>query len=146
MIVWPVLRTGLKALLPTLPGWSGVNVSDGAPLSGNTETYCAVAYVEGEETAGSFTPTPDDSGNFDTETGVLRCELYASNGDGDMDAAMTAAFSLLTALADAMKADRTLGFLPQGSTCSVSGDVIPGRSGGAGVLLLLSVSYTSPIT
>lgn len=145
-VVWPTLRAGLLTLLPTLPGWSGVLVTDGPPLSGDTGTYCAVGYVEDEQGAGTFTQTPDDSGFFDVETGEVRSELYTGNGDGDLAAAVNAGFTLVNALQAAMKTDRTLGCLPQGSTCSVRGDVITGRAEGAGQLLVLSVSYLSPIT
>ena len=145
-IVWPTARAGLLALLPTLPGWSGVAVYDGPPLSGDTGDYCAVGYVEDEQGAGSWSLTPDGSGFFDSETGEVRSELYTGNGDGDLAAAVVAGHTLVNALATAAKADRTLGFLPAGSTCSVSADVITGRSEGAGQLLVLSLSYTTPVT
>jgi len=151
--VWPVLRNGLVTLLPTLAGWSTVLVTDGPPLTGDTGqqtdgsvAYCAVGYVEDERGAGSWASSPEGSGHFDEETGEVRSELYTGNGDGDLSAAILAGFALVDSLKAAAAADRTLGLLPQGSTCSVSGEVVTGRSEGAGQLLVLSVSYTSPIT
>lgn len=145
-VQWPIVRAGLLTLLPTLPGWSGVLVTDGAPTSNDTGSYCAVGYVEDEQGAGTWTQVPSDDGFFDLETGVVRSELYTGNGDGDLAAAVNAGFALVNALQAAMRANRTLGFLPQDGTCSVSGDVITGRSEGAGQLLVLSVSYTATTT
>lgn len=152
--VWPLLRAGLLTFLPTLDGWSAVPVFDGPPLSGDTgeqpggsQAYCSVGYVEDERGAGSFTQAPDGSGFFDTESGEVRSELYTGNGDGDLAAAVSAGFALIDSLQASLAADRTLGgALPPGSTASVSGEVVTGRNEGAGQLLVLSVSYISPIT
>jgi hypothetical protein len=152
--VWPLAYTGLLTLLPTLPGWSATTVYDGAPESGDApgtdgvSRYIAVGFVEDEQGAGSFQQNPDGDGYFDIETGEVRSELYVGNGDGDLAGARTAAFALIDSLKAALAADRTIaGALPHGSTSSVSADVLPAKdSNGAGVLLILSVSYTAPVT
>jgi len=144
---WPVLRAGLVTLLPTLPGWSGVAVYDGQPLAGDqTTSYAAVGYVDGDPTAGSFTQTPDGSGFFDTESGEVRSELFVGTGDDDLPGVITTAFGLVDALKDYLRQDRTAGVLPKGSTTSLAADVQTGKDSGVGVLLVLTVSYTSPIT
>lgn len=148
---WPLLVTRLVALLPTLSGWSGVAVYDGAPDSadpGGTASvvYCAVGYVEDEQGAGRATQEPSGDGFFDGETGEVRCELFSGNGDGDMAAARTAGWALFDALKESIRADRTVGVLPHGSTASVSADVITGKQAGAGQLLVISLTYTTPLT
>lgn len=150
---WPLVQARLVQLLPTLAGWDQVDVHDGQPDSGDTgqdsdgnQSYCAVGYVEDEQGAGSFTQTPEGSGSFDGETGEVRSELFTGNGDGDMAAARTAGFTLIDSLKAYIATHRDLGALAQGSTVSLAADVITGKQAGAGQLLILTVSYTAPIT
>jgi hypothetical protein len=151
--LWPVVQAGLVTLLPTLSGWENTTVYDGAPLAGDApgddgiSSYCAVGYVEDEAGAGSWQQQPEGSGFFDLEAGEVRSGLFVGNGDDDLPAARTAAFALVDALQASMKADRRLGCLPNGATSSLSADVLPVQdSEVTGVLLILSVSYTAPVT
>lgn len=151
--VWPLLRAGLLEILPQLPGWEEVDVIDGPPTTHDTGqnsdgswAYCTVGYVEDERGAGSGTQRPSNDGFFDEEEGEVRSELYTGNGDGDLTQAVTDGFTLVDSLKAAIAADRTLGVLPQASTCSLAFEVVTGRTEGAGQLLVLSVTYTAPIT
>lgn len=150
MALWPQVASGLVTLLPTLPAFADVPVYDGAPLSGDsTASYVAVGWVLDEDGGGTCSFVQSGDGWHQTETGEVRCEVYSSNGDGDLAAARTAAFGLVEAVQAAIGTDRTLGgVLPVGSSCDLSVDVVPTQnSSGAGQLLVMSLSYVSaPVT
>lgn len=143
-VLWPLVQARLVELLPTLDGWADVPVYDGAPDSAEqTDAYCAVGYVEDEAGAGSFTQTPSGDGWFDDESGEVRCELFTGNGDGDVAAARTAGFDLISALQVSLAADRRLGVLPGTGSSSLGAEVVTGKQAGAGQFLILTVSYTT---
>ena len=49
---WPLLTARLVALLPTLSGWSAVQVFDGPPVTSEIPTsYCTVGYVDDDNVA-----------------------------------------------------------------------------------------------
>lgn len=149
MALWPAVVTHLVTTLPTLGAFTGVPVYDGPPLSAEeTPYYVAVGFVLDEDGGGSCSFAQAGDGWHLTETGEVRCEVWAHNGDGDLSAARTAAFALTDAVLAAIGNDRTLaGTLPQGSSCDLSVDVVPTQSkAGAGQLLVMSVSYFVPFT
>lgn len=148
MALWPQVAAQLVTLLPTLPAFSGVPVYDGAPLAGDeTPSYVAVGWVLDEDGGGSCSFVQSGDGFHLDETGEVRCEVFAGNGDGDLSAARTAAFALIDAVQAAIGLDRTLGVLPFGSSCDLSVDVVPSQSSsGAGQLLVMSVNYFAPFT
>lgn len=140
---WPVVHGRLVALLPTLPGWSGVPVYDGPPVTGDAPMrYVTVGFVNDEVSAGSFAHERAGNGFQVQETGNVRCELVTAIGTADLPEMRAAAFALLDALEVAIRADQTLGVLPAASTTSLEVDVIPTQStSGAVQRLVFSVNY-----
>lgn len=149
MALWPTVVSGLKLKLEALPAFSGVPVYDGMPNSAEqTSSYVALGFVLDEDGGGSVSFTQDGSGFFTTETGEIRCEVWAANGDGDLAAARTAAFALTDAVLALIGDDRTLGgLLPNASSCDLSVDVVPTETkAGTGQLLVMSISYVTPVS
>lgn len=149
MALWPQVVTGLKPLLEALPEFDGVPVYDGLPDSQEqTESYVAIGFVLDGSGGGSCSFKQHGGGWQTTETGQIHCEVWSGNGDGDLQAARTAAFALTDAVYALIGTDRSLGgLLPAGSSCDLSVDVVPTETkAGTGQLLVMSISYEAPVT
>lgn len=149
MALWPQVITGLKPVLAALPAFAGVPVYDGMPDSEEeTDAYVALGYVGDEDGAGSVEFTQHGSGFFTTEVGEIRSQVWAGNGDGVLSTARTAAFALTDAVLALIGNDRSLGgLLPHGSSCDLSVGVVPTETNeGTGQLLVMSITYTAPVT
>lgn len=147
MAVWPAIVEQQKTLLPTLPTWSGVQLYDGPPLTGDTPTeYLTLGFVLGEDYGGTYEQA-EGPGPFMQETGQLRSELVVLSGESDVLAALrTRAFALTDAWAAAIRADQTLGGVMQpSSTASLAVDIQPvqTRTGGVVQRLTVTVNYSA---
>jgi hypothetical protein len=126
---WPRIVSGLVALLPTLTGWSGVSVFDGAPITADDPLdYCTVGFVNAvatDDVAGSYMTSQDPDGFQIQETGQIRCQITVQTGNVDtMSAMRSAMFALTDALDAAIRLDRTLGgLLAPASDVSLAVDV-----------------------
>lgn len=140
---WPVVHARLVALLPTLPGWSDVQVFDGPPITGDSPTdYVTVGYAVDEGSAGSFSHERSGGGYQVEETGTVRCELVSLGGETDLLEVRASAFALMDALEVAIRTDQTLGVMPQGSTSALDVDVVPSQTNrGAQQRLPFTVRY-----
>lgn len=140
---WPRLHAALVATLPTLPGWSVVEVFDGPPVTGNVPTsYCTVGHAQLEDSAGSYETTLAGNGFQLEESGLVRCELVVFDGGTDVTALRVRAFGLLDALDAAIRANRTFGVLSPEATTDLAVDVVPVQSqAGAVQRLPFSVLY-----
>ena len=150
MTAWPVVKSGLVALLPTLAGWGSapgrraVSVYNGPVVTGDAPTtFVTVGFVPGEDFGGSY-EQDRGLGDMPIETGAIRSELVCSDGGTDMPAVEARAFDLIDALQAAVDADPTLGVLPQGSTSSLAVDVQPSQTtGGAVQRLTVTLTYVA---
>lgn len=140
---WPRVHARLVALLPTLPGWGGVQVFDGQPVTGDTPLdFATVGHVSDEPSAGTFSHERAGNGFQVEETGAVRCELVSWVGNTDLPSVRVRAFALIDALEVAIRTDQTLGILPPASTSSLEVDVQPIQStSGAQQRLAFSVRY-----
>jgi hypothetical protein len=144
---WPVLKRRLVVLLPTLPGWSGVTVYDGPPVTGDAPTaYCTVGYEAGEDFGGSYEQTRNGDGAWQgalQETGTVRCELVLWSGDpADLPALEARAFALVDAWESEVSRDEALGVLGPPSSASLSVDVQPVQTSGyTAQRLTVTVTY-----
>lgn len=143
---WPVVVGRLVAVLPTLPGWSGVAVYDGEPVTGDNPTdFVTVGFVPGEDFAGSYEQTRNGEGSWQgalEETGTVRSRLVSTTGDVNLTARRARVFALADAWEAWLMADPTLGVLGVSSTSSLSVDVEPVQnSAGSAVALIVTVSY-----
>jgi hypothetical protein len=144
---WPLLKRRLVVLLPTLPGWSGVSVFSGQPVTGESPTeFCTVGYVEGEDFGGSYEQTRNGEGGWQgalEEAGTVRCELVLWSGDAnDQDVLEARAFALVDAWEAEVSRDETLGVLGPASTSSLAVDVQPVQNpNGAAQRLTVTLTY-----
>jgi hypothetical protein len=143
---WPRVVTALIGILPTLPGWSGVQVFDGPP---NTEqeftSYITVGHQDGADTGGSFTQDYADDGIFWQESGDVVCRLVVQTGNDDLPTVRTSLFALLDSLQQYLLADRWLAgtLTPEGwSNVTVDPLVVKEASGTAMSLLITLHYYT----
>lgn len=146
MTYWPTLKNRLVALLPTLDGWAGTVVYNGPPVTAAVPTsYATVGFVVGEDFAGSAEQVTG-IGDIDSEAGTIRSEIVCTTGAVDLPSMEAAAFALFDSWNAAVRADRTLGVLPKGSTCSLAVDVDPRQSGdGASQRLTVTLTYTARV-
>jgi hypothetical protein len=146
--LWPTVHDRLVTLLPTLPGWYGVDVFDGPTVTGDAPTdYASVGYVQLEGSAGSYEFERHSDGWGTTELGAVRCEVVTAAGDTDIVGARARAFALIDALEASIRADQTLGVLPTASTCRLVVDVLPAQTtAGAVQRLAFTVEYTATTT
>lgn len=122
---WPVLVDRLVALLPGLPGWSGVQVFDGPPVTGDAPpSYVTVGFVVGEDIGGSYEQVRG-VGNLLEESGQIRSEVVCTTGEVDLPAMRARAFALVDAWEAEIARDQTLGVLAPSSTSSLAVDVQP---------------------
>ncbi len=146
---WPLVKRRLVTLLPTLPGWAGVTVFSGPPVTADAPTaYCTVGYVEGEDFGGSYEQTRNGAGGWDgalEEIGTVRSEIVLWSGDpADLPALETRAFALVDAWEAEVSRDERLGVLAASSTSSLSVDVQPVQNqGGAAQRLAVTLTYFS---
>ena len=142
---WPDVLDGLLAILPALPEFAGVQVSDGLPTTvDKPQDWVTVGFVT-DEGAGRFVQLADPSGFATQEEGDVRCHLAANAGDADPRLARARAFEIVAAWQAALKADPTLGGrLPSGSVLALEAQVeaVQNRAGSA-TALLITVNYST---
>jgi hypothetical protein len=99
--------------------------------------------------AGTFTQAPATmgTGRKRDETGTINCVVMARNGQGDQEAACTAAFGYLALIESALRTDPTIGvtafdYLVVQMT---SGDVLEDQVEGATTALPFAVTYKARI-
>lgn len=142
MAAWPSVVARLIAHLPTLPGWSGVEVFDGPPVTRSAPSdYVTVGFVVGEDFGGSYEQSRP--GAFDVEeAGTVRCELVSTTGDVDLAGRRARAFQLVDAWEAWVTANPTLGVLLPSSSASLAVDVQPIQDGSSATQrLTVTVSY-----
>lgn len=140
---WPLVVQRLLVMLPALPGWSGVKVYDGLPVTGDAPSdYVTVGYVS-SDVAGSYQTVMSPDGYQWEETGVVRSELASVSGDGDLSEVRGRMFGLLDALDASIRADRTLGgVLSREATTELVVDVMSVQnSAGAAQSVVFTVHY-----
>lgn len=142
MAAWPLVRDRLVAVLPTLPGWTGVTVQHGQQVTGSAPgDFVTVGYVPGEDFAGSYEQTRPGAWNVE-ETGTVRSQVVSASGDTDIAAREARVFALADAWEAWLTANPTLGVLSASSTASLSVDVEPVQnSAGAAARLIVTVAY-----
>lgn len=143
---WPLVVDRLVAWLPTLPGWTGVPVYDGPPVTGDAPlTYVTVGFVVGEDFGGSYEQTRNGEGGWQgalEEAGTVRCEVVAATGDVDLPSMRARVFALVDAWDAGIAADETLGVLGSSSIASLAVDVQPLQTDrGTTQRLTVTVSY-----
>lgn len=126
---WPLVKRRLVELLPTLPGWSGVAVYDGPPVTADApDAYCTVGYVVGEDFGGSYEQTRTAEGGWEgclEEAGTIRSEVVCATGNVDLPAMELRAFQLVDAWEAEVSRDETLGVLHPSASASLAVDVQP---------------------
>lgn len=139
-VAWPLVRARLAEALPAVLG-SSVTVYDGPVITGdNPAAYLTVAHQPStdDDSAGGYTQTHTGPGGFlAEETGTVLLEAAAVTGDP----VVPDAFTLADAVHSWVQADQTLGVLSQGSTSSVSVEVLQQNAAGAVQRLLLTLTY-----
>lgn len=145
---WPDVYAALLAKLPTLDAFSGVEVFDGLPLTGeDPDNWVSIGFVT-DEGAGAFQQSPDPSGFATTEVGDIRCHLASNVRDsGDLAATRRTVFALFAAWQEWLFADQTMGgALPTGSVIDLSAQVQAHQDGNAGSASGLIVTVTYQVT
>lgn len=142
-VYWPVVQARLVALLPTLPGYTGVVVAQGRPMQdADADRIVSVGYSTRSDGAGSYSHVDGQPDGMRGEQGSVVCEFATRNGDSDPDDAADDAFALVEALDASIRGDQTLGVLPKSSTSNLSVDVAAAQdTAGAVVRLVVSVNY-----
>jgi len=145
MIAWPGVVGYLLTTLPTLPGWSAVDVYDGEPVTGSDPTdWVSVGYIT-DDHGGTFTRNNNPDGSGVDEVGDVRCDLTCQSGDSGLADVRARAFTLASALDRHLNADRTLGgVLSQNGTTTLTVGVLSIEAPtGVAQSLSLTVSYTT---
>lgn len=138
---WPVVLNRLLVLLPTLPGWSDVEVFDGQPVTGDAPTsFVTVGFVEGEDYGGNYDRVRGAADLLE-ENGAIRSEIVCWSGDVDLPTVRAKAFALADAWEATVAADQTLGVLPPSSTSSLAVDVAPKQTAGSQQRLVVTLTY-----
>jgi hypothetical protein len=145
---WPLLLDRLVVLLPTLPGWTGVVVYDGEPVTSEyPPEYVTVGFVPGEDFGGSFEQTRNAETGWEgclSESGTVRSEIVVWSGDSNQLAAHRArAFALVDAWEAEVSRDESLGVLGRPATSSLAVDVQPVQENGAAARLVVTLTYLS---
>lgn len=143
---WPLVVGRLLELLPTLDGWSAVQVFDGAAFDPSSTVFATVGHgTDGLQTqAGSFSSQQDNDGFQRAETGTVVCQVCSSDDAQNVQSQRMALCVLLDAFDDAIRADRRLGVLSQEGTSFVSCDVTSMQTiPGADVTILFTFHYTT---
>lgn len=122
MSAWPQVVDRLVSYLPSLPGWSGIPVFDGPPVTGDApSTFVTVGYVVGDEVGGSYEQLYSGGGLLE-ESGTVRCEVVAATGDVDLPTVRARAFALVDAWQAWVTSTPALG-LPLSLSSALSVDV-----------------------
>ena len=116
---WPVVVNRLVALLPTLTGWSAIDVHDGPPVSLDNLSYCVVGSTDNGP-SGSYRPTRGGDGWTVEESGSVSCRLVIEASEEDIAASRATAALLMDALSASILTDQTLGVLRAGSTTELN--------------------------
>lgn len=143
---WPQVVNRLTTVLPTLPGWSGVPVYDGPPVTADAPpTYVTVGFVLGEDFGGSYEQTRNGDGGWQgalVEAGTVRCEVVSATGNVDLPAVRTKTFALVDSWEEWVSADETLGVLGASSVSSLAVDVVPAQTtAGSSQRLAVTLTY-----
>lgn len=143
---WPVLQQRLVALIPTIvPDFTDGHpwlVFDGPAAgeeSGKQRYILVGASTEGE--AGTFDNEDDPADTLRVEQGSVVVELNSWTGDKASSTRRAECWAVVSALAEQVKQDMTLGVLPKVSTTSLSAEVIT-PANGKSCRLVLSLNYT----
>lgn len=143
---WPVVQARLLELVPTFTGAADFTVYDG-PRTTDTDARkrISVGYSEADETGGSFEVADTAVTSLRQESGTVLCEVVSWSGDDELPTHRAAVLAVFDDLDAAVRLDQQLGVLPQGSTSSLSADLVPARDGkGTKQRLIVTVSYTAP--
>lgn len=141
---WPDVYTALLALLPTLPGFTGVQVYDGQFVGNDYPTDYVTVGFQSDDGAGSFIQQPDPSCFATTEVGDIKCLMSSNSGDTDPAADRARVFAMFTALQTEVTRDQTLrGALADcNHVVTLSAQVVAlENTAGAASSLLVSVAY-----
>lgn len=142
---WPLVVGWLLETLPTLPGWSDIDVCDGSLVTySENPNYAIVGHSGQDAGAGNYVRQIDPSMLID-EAGTVRTLVVTRSGDIDPAGVRSAGFVYADALEAALVADQTLGgVLGSAGTASVAVDVqTTAEAGGATQALIISVNYSS---
>lgn len=145
-VQWPLIVARLLDLLPTLDGWSAVQVFDGAAYDPSSNVFATVAHgTDGLQTqAGQFSSQQTPDGYRREETGTVVCQVCSSDDSQVVQPQRLALCGLLGAFEDAIRADRRVGVLSPEGTSWVSADVTSSQSiPGADVTILFTFHYTT---
>lgn len=142
MAAFPLVVARLVAHLPTLPGWSGVSVYDGEPVTGDDPSeYVTVGFVPGEDFAGSYEQSRPGSHDVE-EIGSVRSQLVSTSGDVDLAGRRAAVFALVDAWEQWLTADPTMGVLFPSSVATLAVDVEPVQNDqGSAVRAVVTLNY-----
>jgi len=140
----PLIIAAHVAHLPTLTGWSGVDVYEGQVTSRDAATrYVTVGYVAGIDGPTVHVAPVTDGQRKNRETGSVGCALVVA--DTDIAAARAAVFGLLEPWAEWVATDRSLaGVLLADSVVELVADValITTRAG-ATATATVTLTYTA---
>jgi hypothetical protein len=138
----PRVVNATVALLPTLPGWPGVEVYDGPTTTRDAPAdFVTVGFVDGEDFGATMEPV-ESFGDLWEETGTVRSEIVSQTGDDDIAGRRARVFELFNAWQAALHADQTLGGIT--SSANLTADLQPVQNtGGSAVRLAVTLSYTA---
>jgi hypothetical protein len=104
----PLILAAHAATLPTLPGWDGVRVYEGAVMRrDDLQEWVSVGFVADQDSPTiSLEPVPNAQGE-NREAGEVVCQLLTARRD--VPTARARVFELLAPWAAWLVADRTLG-------------------------------------
>ena len=141
---WPDVYTALLRLLPTLPGFTGVQVYDGQFVGNDFPIDYVTVGFQSDDGAGSFIQQPDPSCFATTEVGDIKCLMSSNSGDTDPGADRNRVFAMFTALQTEVTRDQTLRGALTGANylVTLSAQVVAlENTQGAASSLLVSVAY-----
>ena len=141
---WPDVYTALLGLLPTLPGFTGVQVYDGQFVGNDFPIDYVTVGFQSDDGAGSFIQQPDPSCFATTEVGDIKCLMSSNSGDTDPGADRTRVFAMFTALQTEVTRDQSLRGALTGANylVTLSAQVVAlENTQGAASSLIVSVAY-----
>jgi hypothetical protein len=145
----PLIIAAHTAHLPTLPGWAGVAVYEGARIDrGDGGRYVTVGYVAGDDGPAVHTEPETSGQGQNTEAGSIACNLVVTAAD--IPAARGAAFDLLAAWAQWLAVSPTMPdgdgqaqLLPTSRLALVFDVVLTTTRAGATASAVVTVTYTA---